>query len=307
MKKALLSLLLACVCLLAVSCGQAAPPDESSCAATDPDVSDTAADTAADTTAEITTAEVTTAEATTAEVTTAEITTEAQTESKETIELKIGSYNIKHAADGGCAAIGKAIADAGLDICGMQEVDHLNTRSSSENQTKKIAEAAGMPYYKFVRAIDYRGGQYGTAILSKYPIESLEITPLYSGSEEGRSVGHAVIDVDGVKIDFFNTHLSYESLELRTTQFKAVADMLASCERFILTADFNTQDFTEFAVLGDVCMVNSAAHRHVTFPGGSSAIDNVITSKNLRGEFCEVITDSHSDHYMLTAKAYIEK
>lgn len=242
----------------------------------------------------------------TTETVAAEGTSAVTTEPKETIELKIGSYNIKHAADGGCETIGKVIASAGLDIVGLQEVDHLNTRSASLNQTKLIAEAAGMPYYQFIKAIDYKGGQYGTAILSKYPIESYTIKTLYSGSEEGRSVGHAVIDVDGVRLDFFNTHLSYESADLRKQQFVTLSKLLAECDNFVLTGDFNTQDFTEFAALGDVDMVNSSVHRHVTFPGSSSAIDNVISSKNLCAEFLSVITDSHSDHYALTAVVYLK-
>ncbi len=218
--------------------------------------------------------------------------------------MKIGSYNIKHAADGGCAAIGEAIVKAGLDICGLQELDYMNTRSN-EDQAKLIAEAAGMPYYRFTKAIDFRGGQYGTAIMSKYPIESFTLSPLYSAEKEARSIGHAVIDVRGVKLDFYCTHLSFESRELRDVQFKEIADMISKSERFVLVGDFNTENFSEFDVLGDVSKVNSYEHRYVTFPGRSVAIDNIIASKNINCRFDSVYTDSHSDHYMLTAVADI--
>ena len=40
-----------------------------------------------------------------------------------------------------------------------------------------------------------QGGQYGTLILSKYPIVSSEVIPLESWDKEARSLGHAVIDL----------------------------------------------------------------------------------------------------------------
>lgn len=238
------------------------------------------------------------APATTEEPETEPVTTETP---KKTLTLRVGTYNIKHAADakGDLSVIGNVIKDAGLDICGIQEVDYKTRRVGGIDQPAALAEAAGMEYYKFTPAIDYQGGKYGTLILSRYPIVDFEFIPLYSGGKEGRAIGHAVINVDGCIVDFFNTHLSYEEKALRTKQFGAIRKMLDKCEHYILTADFNTQDFTEFDTLGYGALVNNTSHRYVTFPKRSSAIDNIVLSAGFKIGLTNTVANSHSDHRML--------
>jgi len=251
--------------------------------------------------------ENTTAEETTAEETTGEITTEVPETTKEEIQmpatLRIGSYNIKHAADANLNlnTIAKVITDANLDIVGLQEVDYLTTRSKKIDQPKKLSELTGMPYYVFVRAIDYQGGQYGTLILSKYPIISSEIIPLESWNKEQRALGHVVIDLGGRQIDFFNTHLSYEDRSLRGLQFLEVSEKLDLCKDFILTADFNTADFSEFMILGGN-LINDTFRYYPTFPGSNSAIDNIVYSDAFKEIASGTVTESYSDHYMLWAE-----
>lgn len=269
-------------------------------------------DTAADISTEIpiTEPEITeesTAEETTQAATTAEITTEAPETTKEETQmpatLKIGSYNIKHAADAklNLKTIAKVITDANLDIVGLQEIDYFTTRSNKIDQPKKLSELTGMPYYVFVRAIDYQGGQYGTLILSKYPIVSSEVIPLESWDKEARALGHAVIDVDGTQIDFFNTHLSFEDKSLRGLQFLEVSEKTDLCENFILTGDFNTADFSEFTILG-ANLINDQFRFYPTFPGGNSAIDNIVYTDSFKEIASGTVTQSYSDHYMLWAE-----
>ena len=254
-------------------------------------------------------AEATSGEVETTAMTEAKETTEEITEAPETTEeevkmtLKIGSYNIKHAAEAGLNinTIAKVITDAGLDIVGVQEVDFRTKRSNGIDQPRMLAEAAGMPYYVFVRAIDYQGGQYGTLILSKYPIISSEVIPLESWDKEGRALGHAVIDVNGFQFDFFNTHLSYEDRTLRKEQFFQVSEKTDLCKNFILTGDFNTADFTEFTILG-ANLLNRAARWYPTFPGGNSAIDNIIYTDCFKELASGTVTQSYSDHYMVWAE-----
>lgn len=230
---------------------------------------------------------------------------ETQEEKKVSFKMKIASYNIQHAAKG-IDAVAEILKQVDADIVGIQEVDYLNTRSGGADQPKLIAEAAGYPYYRFTRAIDYRGGQYGTMIMSKYPIVSFTVKGLASGTEESRSIGHAVLDVDGTEVHFFNTHLSYESLSLRTGQFEAISKMLSDCRHYVLTADFNTQDFSEFGVLAAPLMINRKGSRHVTFPGGSSAIDNIILSDCFTEISAGTIVSDASDHYILFAETVFE-
>lgn len=244
-----------------------------------------------------------TEEETTAEETTAEAPETTKEEVKMPTTLRIGSYNIKHGADANLnlQTIAQVIKDADLDIVGLQEIDYKTTRSKKADQPAKLAEYAEMPYYVFVRGIDYQGGQYGTLILSKYPIVSSEVIPLESWDKEARSLGHAVIDVNGIQIDFFNTHLSYEDKTLRGLQFAEGAEKTKGCENFILTGDFNTADFSEFAVIGGD-LINNSVRSYPTFPGSMSAIDNIVFSDRFKEIASGTVTESYSDHYMLWAE-----
>ena len=246
-------------------------------------------------------AEATSPEETAANETTAEETTEEETQMPKT--LRIGSYNIKHAADANLnlKIIANVIKDANLDIVGVQEVDLRTSRSDRMDQPRQLADLAEMPYYVFVRAIDYQGGQYGTLILSKYPIVSSEVIPLESWDKEARALGHAVIDVEGTQIDFFNTHLSFEDKTLRGLQFLEVSEKTDLCENFILTGDFNTADFSEFTILG-ANLINDQFRFYPTFPGGNSAIDNIVYTDSFKEIASGTVTRSYSDHYMLWAE-----
>ena len=233
-------------------------------------------------------------------------TLEETTATERTVTITVATYNIWHAGNG-IDEIAGVIRRSNADIIGIQEVDYLNTRSSGQDQPKLIAEAAGYDYYEFIPAIDYKGGKYGTAILSKYPIESFEYVKLDSGEREGRAIGHASINIDGKILDFYTTHLSYEEKNLRTGQFEQIAAMLAGCENYVLTADFNTQDFSEFDVLGASVMVNRTGSVHVTFPKSSSAIDNILASASFTEKKTSTITSDASDHYLLYTVLEFEK
>ena len=82
-------------------------------------------------------------------------------------------------------------------------------------------------------------------------------------------------------------------------QFGELRGMLDDCGTYILTADFNTEDFGEFDALGYGALVNNRANRLVTFPGASTAIDNIVVSADIKPGACGTVRESHSDHYML--------
>lgn len=217
--------------------------------------------------------------------------------------LRVGTYNICHAAyaDGDLQKIGGVIRETGLDICGIQEIEYKSTRVGGVNQPKLLSEACGLPYYRFVRAIDYADGYYGTMILSRFPIVGFSMEELESGTSERRAVGHAVLDLGTQTLDFFCTHLSVESPELRAPQFSRLSELLAPCKSFILTGDFNTEQFDEFSVLHAADMANMTERRIVIFPGTQCAIDNIVLSQNIKFEKIGTVTESFTDHYMLWA------
>lgn len=216
--------------------------------------------------------------------------------------LRVASYNIRHGADVGLdmSVIAKDITDLNIDVVGLQEIDRLTTRVNGLDTMKALSEATGYQYYAFAPAINYKGGEYGTGVLSRYPIVSFEVTKLESGSKEQRCVGHAVIDVDGNYVDFFNTHLTHDSLELRTAQYRQLGEMLADYPDYIITGDFNTADMTEFSPLPNATLLNDG--RYGTFTSSSRAIDNIVISGSWKGGETALGPVGHSDHRMLWAQ-----
>lgn len=233
-------------------------------------------------------------------------TSEPETEpAKEPVTLKIASYNIANGFNfKRINAIGKDIKEQNLDIVGLQEVDQFVSRSGNVDSMKLLSEASELPYYTFFKAIDLQGGEYGVGVLSRYPIVETERTEIYSGTEEQRVLGHAVIDVDGYMINFFVTHLSFESKSLRDAQFATIAEKTAELDNFIITGDFNTSNFSEFAPIKNSDMVNNASHSINTFPSSTptSSIDNIVFSKNNWSfESPSILLNQKSDHCMLYA------
>jgi len=166
--------------------------------------------------------------------------------------IRIASYNIFHGGmvDLQMDVLGRDIAAAGADIVGLQEVDRFVKRSGFQDTMSLISAAAGLPHTGFARGIWLGGGEYGTGILSRFPILDFTVTALRSGTAEQRSMGHAVLDVDGRRVHFINTHLSLGGRENREVQFQQIAAQLPSDAPWIVTGDFNTEDFSEFAPLG---------------------------------------------------------
>lgn len=219
--------------------------------------------------------------------------------------LNVGSYNLMHGikADFDMSKIADNITSTGLDIVGLQEVNQRTARVNGMDMMKELSEECGYPYYAFFKTMPLQGGEYGIGILSKYPILSTKTIMLESGDKEQRVLGYAEIDVDGQIINFFVTHLSYESKVIRDGQFEQIADELDNYEDFILVGDFNTSDFNSYDVIEDADMVNDHDENIITFPESNISIDNIVFSdENWEFTSPECITEqSYSDHYMIYA------
>ena len=220
------------------------------------------------------------------------------------MRLRFASYNIFH---GGLAKydmskIAKNIVENDIDVVGIQEVDIGTLRSGKINVIAELAKASGYPYYAFFKTIDFDGGDYGIAVLSRYPIVGNEKLELESGKSEKRALGKTKIDACGREISFFVTHLTYRDEAVRAEQLVFLADLLSKTDDFILTGDFNTSDLGDVDKIDGVGRVNSKDAPIVTFPEDSLSIDNILYSKSTwRFENINIVTDSYSDHYMIWA------
>ena len=216
------------------------------------------------------------------------------------MQLTFATLNIKHGEEG-LDKVADAIRDISPDIIGLEEVDVNCERSGYIDEPAELARLAGYSYYAFSKAIPLGDGEYGTAILSRYPIEDFEVTSLESGRGENRSVGHAVIHINGLKVDALVTHLSYDSRSLRIEQMEAIADMLKDFDHYVLMGDFNSFDIEDFCYLGGAYYVNRSDRPYTTFRRRELAIDNIIVSEGFT-ELSSGVSDAEcSDHKLLYA------
>jgi endonuclease/exonuclease/phosphatase family metal-dependent hydrolase len=101
------------------------------------------------------------------------------------------------------------------DIIALQEVDQKTRRASGVDQPAELARLTGMQAV-FGRNIDFEGGGYGTAVLSRLPVRSSESIKLKSyypptaQNAEQRGVQVLEIGENGkTELLFLCTHLDY--------------------------------------------------------------------------------------------------
>ncbi|MEX2512637.1 MAG: endonuclease/exonuclease/phosphatase family protein [Cyclobacteriaceae bacterium] len=163
-------------------------------------------------------------------------------------QLKILAYNIHHANPPSqpnlidLEAIAKVILESEAELVALQEVDVHTSRSGKEmDQAAELAKLTGMHYY-FSKSIEYQGGEYGNAILSKYPIENQEklSLPAEEGTEPRAILVVEVTLPKGKTIKFGSTHLDYTSKTNAHQQAEAITSFFEE-EKLpvVLGGDFN--------------------------------------------------------------------
>jgi endonuclease/exonuclease/phosphatase family metal-dependent hydrolase len=146
------------------------------------------------------------------------------------VKLRVLSYNI-HKCIGGVdrryepTRIAEVIHALDPDVCLLQEVDAGVSRSRGDKQVEVLSESLGLRYHTWFPNVDVRGGgQYGNAILSRYPIIESSNLDLTIRWKKRRSALHGVLRVRHEDVDrtvhVYNMHLGlarYErKIQLRT-------------------------------------------------------------------------------------------
>jgi endonuclease/exonuclease/phosphatase family metal-dependent hydrolase len=167
-----------------------------------------------------------------------------------TSNLRVMTYNIHHANPPSTAiidinAIANVIKNQQPHLVALQEVDVNTTRSGiSLNEAEELGRLTNMKAY-FGKAIDYAGGTYGVAILSKFSISDMknQALPVADGTgAEKRTLASAVITMgNGKKLVFASTHLDAQAGDTnRYLQINKIIDLLkAESYPVILGGDLN--------------------------------------------------------------------
>lgn len=217
------------------------------------------------------------------------------------------------------AAIGKVINEVKPDFVALQEVDRFTDRSGKDlDQAAAIAELTGM-HYKFFKAINRSNGEYGIAILTKYPIEEHQqvILPVVPGSgAEIRTAGWVRVKLkNGEDFVFASTHLDHLSDENRELQSRELLKGLKSYQKhpIVLGGDFNMNQSNDVwntlkAVFHVPCS-NCPSTHSATNP--RTAIDFLVLNNTAKNVFqvksYETFPETYaSDHLPVIMKAKIK-
>lgn len=134
---------------------------------------------------------------------------------REPVTFRVLTYNIHHGEgmDGviDLDRIAKVIRESNADLVALQEVDRGVERSNREDQPAALAALTDM-HAIFEKNIDYQGGEYGNAVLTRLPITFSRNHHLpKSLPNEQRGMLEVHVEIDGSKLIFLATHFDYHA------------------------------------------------------------------------------------------------
>ena len=163
------------------------------------------------------------------------------------VTLRVLTYNIHH-GEGidhklDLERIARVVTDAKADLVALQEVDRGCERTQRRDLPAELARLTGMTAW-FEKNIPYQGGEYGNAILARFPIKHARNTHykmLRPGEQRG--VLQLLLDVHGREVLFLNTHIDYRPDDaerlMNADELKAIV-AAAGGTPVILCGDFNS-------------------------------------------------------------------
>lgn len=162
------------------------------------------------------------------------------------VRLNVMSYNI-HVGIGmdkklDLARIAEVIKRQRIDIVGLQEVDRGVERTGRVDEVTELARLTGMDY-AFAHNLDYQGGQYGVAVLSRFPIRAIDHRRYANRRErERRGFIRVEIEVGGRRLNFVTTHLDYQFEDGRVFETEQLLRALADVRGpLLVVGDFNEE------------------------------------------------------------------
>ena len=165
---------------------------------------------------------------------------------RESFTLRILTYNIYHGetTEGrvDMELFASIINDVKPDLVALQEVDKNAQRTGVIDITNELSKRTGIKGY-FVKHRDFQGGEYGNAILSRFPVRDIDVIEGYKSTPNGITIPFARIRLaKGTEIIFNCTHLSTR-LKDRKAQAKQLMDYQAELNGtpLIITGDLNAE------------------------------------------------------------------
>jgi len=160
--------------------------------------------------------------------------------------LRVMTYNI-HVGVGmdkklDLQRIAEVISREHPDLVGLQEVDRGVKRTEEKDEIAELAKLTRMDYV-FAHNLDYQGGQYGVAILSRFLIQKTDHQKYQNTREaERRGMIRVEVEVESRTINFVTTHLDYQYADGRLFETEQLLKFLDPVNSpLIVVGDFNEE------------------------------------------------------------------
>ena len=184
------------------------------------------------------------------------------------------------------------------DMVALQEVDTGSLRSGFINQSRYLANHAGMPFWchqsnRKVGTLAYAGNGF----LSRFEPDAVEEHRL-PGIIPGRGTLLVRFGSGFNGLDVAVVHLALGK-RARAQQLKFLARELDSSRHLVVLGDFNTQvDTPHVMELREALALQAPTEGMATYPSWQPqrAIDHILISNSLRAGVAEVIPVAYSDH-----------
>lgn len=183
--------------------------------------------------------------------------------------IRILAYNIKHGRgnDGkvDLERTASVIKRLNPDVVALQEVDRGVERSGKVDEPLQLAELTGLKHHAFGKFFDYQGGEYGMAILSRFPLENITNLRLPDGAEPRSSLIATVVSPSPFCLA--NVHF-YRTQQERLAQAGALLDFLNRESNLpsVVAGDFNSQPDSPILELFGDWNIPDKGDDHFTFP-----------------------------------------
>lgn len=211
--------------------------------------------------------------------------------------IRVLSYNIHH-GEGmdhriDLARTADVIRSASPDLVALQEVDRWMNRTAYADQARDLAQLAGM-HYAFGVAMHFdEMGQYGNAILSRWPIAHAQTHPL-PGALEPRSILCVDIDLPTAQdtsqsLSLWATHLALDEAS-RLESVPQIASLVDDSARpALLAGDLNDRPASQVVAALDRMWHNATDGQDlVTFFANPAQIDYILYRPESRWHVVEV-------------------
>ena len=186
------------------------------------------------------------------------------------------------------------------DILALQESDSARISLNNNDYVRYFAEKLG--YYSYYGPTPGTG-TFGTAILSKYPLQNTRSVFIFSDKDE-TGVAEAEIEVNGMRFTIYNVHPD-SSDQAMLVFARTLVDRAADKAYVIALGDYNLRDYEEAYLLVDSHLVNAWVSVYPSEIGpdgtdmsGENRIDHIFLSPNLQAVDPQVILPpaSATDH-----------